>query len=169
METPIMNKIILMAITAFLLLAGCGGEKSNNKKTTAAENKKENTVGLTDFQLENGIGPVVETVNIGEINKEQSQKGKQIFENKCSACHKLSERYVGPALGDILEKRTPAYVMNMILNPDQMVKEHPEVKKLLAEYLTPMPNQNIAREEARAIVEYLASVSEEEKTDQAEN
>ena len=43
----------------------------------------------------------------------------------------------------------------MALNPEEMLKAHPEVKKLLAQYYTPMPNQNITREEARAIVEYL--------------
>ncbi|CAN5385388.1 hypothetical protein BH23BAC3_BH23BAC3_31390 [soil metagenome] len=58
--------------------------------------------------------------------------------------------------------------MNMKLNPDQMQKEHPEVKKLLAEYITPMPNQNITREEARAIVEYLASASQEADSGETE-
>jgi mono/diheme cytochrome c family protein len=155
-----MNKIITAAIAVFLLAAGCSGEKSNKKQTT--EQKSENPGGLTDFQMENGIGPVVEPVSIGEIDEELTEKGAQIFKTKCSACHKLTERYVGPELGDVLDKRTPAYVMNFILNPDQMLKEHPEAKKLLAEYMTPMPNQNITREEARAIVEYLASASSEE-------
>jgi cytochrome c1 len=155
-----MNKIMMAAIAVFLLAAGCSGEKSDKKQTT--EQKSENPGGLTDFQMENGIGPVVEPVSIGEIDEELAEKGAQIFKTKCSACHKLTERYVGPELGDVLDKRTPAYVMNMILNPDQMFKEHPEAKKLLAEYMTPMPNQNITREEARAIVEYLASASSEE-------
>lgn len=33
----------------------------------------------------------------------------------------MDERYVGPPLGDILERREPAYVMNMILSPEKML------------------------------------------------
>jgi|AntDeeMinimDraft_5_1070356.scaffolds.fasta_scaffold01898_1 mono/diheme cytochrome c family protein len=156
-----MNKIVIAAITAFFVATGCSGgeKKSENKQTT--EQKAEDSDGLTDFQMKNGIGPVIEPVSIGEIDEELAEQGEQIFQTKCSACHKLAERYVGPPLGDVLNKRTPAYVMNMTLNPDQMLKEHPEAKKLLAEYMTPMPNQNITREEARAIVEYLTSASQE--------
>ncbi len=36
-----------------------------------------------------------------------------------------------------------------------MVVENEEAKKLLAEYLSPMANQSLKEEEARAILEYL--------------
>jgi len=36
-----------------------------------------------------------------------------------------------------------------------MVDNHPETKKLLAEFYVPMPNQNISPEQARQVVEYL--------------
>jgi hypothetical protein len=49
--------------------------------------------------------------------------------------------------------------MNMILNPDQMVKEDPLAKKLLMEYNgSPMANQNLTEEEARAVVEYFRTI-----------
>ena len=85
---------------------------------------------------------------------------------KCAACLKLEERYVGPPLGTVLSNRTPAYVMNMILNPDEMVKNHPEAKAMLAQFLTPMPNQNLTEDEARAVLEYLRDHQEEEGEDE---
>jgi hypothetical protein len=67
----------------------------------------------------------------------------------------MGERYVGPALGEVFKRRTPTFVMNMALNPQGMVEKHPVTKKLLAEFFTPMPNQNISPEQARQVVEYL--------------
>ena len=62
---------------------------------------------------------------------------------------------MGPPLGDVLGHRTPTYVMNMILNPQEMYERHPAAKQMLAEYLSYMPNQGLTAEEARAVVEYL--------------
>jgi len=50
--------------------------------------------------------------------------------------------------------------MNMILNPDQMIKENPIAKKLFMEYLAPMANQNLTQDEARSILEYFRTQTE---------
>lgn len=151
--------ITLFSIASLLLFAGCGsnqnGKTENPEPKSAAE---QNESGLTDFQMEHGIGPVTEVITLGEADPEKIEKGKSLFKMKCSACHKVDQQYIGPNLGTVLKKRSPAYVMNMILNPDGMVKEHPEAKKMLQEFLSPMPNQNLTQDEARAILEYLASV-----------
>lgn len=151
-----------IAAMSLVLLAGCGGgggDQANASRAGAAGGPNAN--GLTEFEQEHGIGPVTEAVTIGEISPEMVKKGRELFKTKCSACHKVGERYIGPELGTVLDRRSPAYVMNMILNPDGMVKKHPEAKKLLQEYLSPMPNQNLSKEEARAIVEYLSSTQTE--------
>lgn len=145
-----------VAVLSVLLFTGCGGEQSDSK-IPAAEVKAENPGGLSDFEMEHGIGPIKEKVTLGAVNQPMAEKGAEIFELNCSSCHQKTERYIGPALGDVLDRRSPTYVMNMILNPDGMVKEHPVAKALLAEYLAPMPNQNLSEEEARAIVEYFNS------------
>lgn len=152
MKTNI-RKITGLLIVGLVLFVGCGGgnQNSNGNDSGTADNQS----GLTKFEQVNGIGPIDEKIELGSLNEAMAEKGEKIFQTKCSACHKMTDRYVGPALGDILDKRTPAYVMNMILNSDQMVKEHPEAKKMLAEFMTPMPNQNLSKEEARAVVEYL--------------
>lgn len=114
--------------------------------------------GLTSFQEEHGIGPMTKPVDVSaSVDKTLAASGAKLFEQKCSACHKMDERYVGPPLGDVTKRRTPTFVMNMILNPQEMVLKHPASKKLLAEFLVPMPNLNLSTGEAREVVEYLRS------------
>lgn len=153
------KQIITSLVFALLFLFSCGESEPGNSTSKSTAQKESS--GLTEFEQNHGIGPVTEVITIGEIEKEKAEKGETLFKTKCSACHKVGERYIGPDLKNVLSKRSPSYVMNMILNPDEMVKKHPEAKKLLAEFLSPMPNQNLEMEEARAIVEYLASVQNE--------
>jgi mono/diheme cytochrome c family protein len=154
-----MNKIFIgLSLCLLVAFAACSGEQTEKPSTQKQATPQSQTTGnneLTAWQLEHGIGPITESVKLGPIDEKLVQMGEAVFNSKCAACHKLEERYVGPPLGDVLARRTPEYVMNMALNPEEMLKAHPEVKKLLAQYYTPMPNQNITREEARAIVEYL--------------
>lgn len=143
----VMFKSFFVCLFAVLIIAGCGQEK---------------TAGLSEFELKHGIGPIKEPLQLGPIDPDLVARGKEIFDVKCSACHKLFSRWVGPPLGDVLEKRTPEFVMNMILNPDEMIKKHPEVKDLLREYLTVMTFQNVTVDDARAILEYLRSVHQQQ-------
>ena len=49
----------------------------------------------------------------------------------------------------------------MILNPDEMVQKNEIAKKLLMEFNgSPMANQNLTEEEARAVVEYFRTLEE---------
>lgn len=147
------NRLLLFLIIPAFLVTGCGGNgDSESETTTQTVAQKE---GLSEFELEHGIGPVTERVEIGDLNKELADKGGDIFAMKCEACHSLEERVVGPELGEVLDRRSPEFVMNMILNPGGMTKEHPVAKELLQEYMSIMPYQNIDEDEARAIVEYL--------------
>ena len=149
------------AVGALLAMAvvACGGKsESAGDGSSAGEGSGTATAGeLTAFEVENGIGPVTEVVELGELDPALASAGEEVFVVKCSACHKISERYVGPALGGVTERRSPTYIMNMILNPKEMYERHPEAKALLAEYLTFMPNQDVSVDDARAIVEYLRS------------
>ncbi|HTL04702.1 MAG TPA: cytochrome c [Gemmatimonadales bacterium] len=147
-------RLPVRAVLALALLLGACGEKekeADEHKGGGEEAKSE----LTAFELENGIGPVKEKVELGPLDQALAAKGKALFETKCSMCHKMDTTYVGPGLGEVTARRTPAYIMNMILNPQEMVERHPIAKQLLAERMTFMANQNLSVEEARAVVEYL--------------
>ena len=43
----------------------------------------------------------------------------------------------------------------MITKPDSMIKADSTARQLFAEYMTPMLNLGVTREEARAVYEYL--------------
>jgi cytochrome c2 len=146
----------VFAVAGTLLLLACGGDKPAQAPAASATPAGGE---LTAFQLEHGIGPITEPISLKPVDdddsEEMAEEGKKLFEAKCAACHKMEERYVGPALGGITERRSPAYLMNMMLNPDVMYTKHPEARKLLAEYMTQMPNLGVTQEDARKLVEYL--------------
>lgn len=153
-----------LLLAGLMLIQGCGG---GNTETPAAETTSADPSGLGQDELTNGIGPVKTEVVLGELDPALAEKGRGIWEMKCLSCHKLGERFIGPDLTGVLDRRTPRYVLNMILNPEEMVQKHPEAKKLLAEYLAPMAQQNLTQDEARAVLEYIRTAKPAAATAQA--
>lgn len=141
---------VFSPLVIFLLLAFTACNNSEGAGSTSETASSE----LTQEQIEKGIGPV-QNVKLDAIDPSLVASGEEIFNMKCTACHKLDTRYVGPPLGDVTERRAPEYVMNMMLNPAEMVQKHPVAKDLLAQYMTPMPDQNLTEDEARAVLEFL--------------
>lgn len=142
----------LLAASSLGSCSGGEGDQSKNDNQSAA--KTEEVVAAVDPMENKGVGPV-KHVELGELDEDLAKKGAEIFESKCAACHKFDKRYVGPALQGITEKRTPEWIMNMILNPAEMTQKDPLAKDLLAEYLTQMTFQNLTEEEARAVLEHF--------------
>lgn len=154
MRVPLTTLTLGLMLTA----SACGRKDAEPPAQAGSEPAAEPAAAgaeLTPFQLKNGIGPVTTEITLGAPDHAMAERGEKTFETKCSACHKFDEKYVGPALGGVLERRTPTYVMNMILNPEGMYTKHPVAKQLLAEHLTQMPNLGLSQEEAREIVEYF--------------
>lgn len=141
-----------------LILAGCGGKKDPAAQTDVAE-ANASYGGLTKFEFENGIGPVKEKMTLSAVSAENALKGEKIFEQKCFSCHRLDTKLVGPALGEVTKRRSPEFIVNMIMNPDEMTKKHPVTKQLLAEYLVAMPFQDITLDDAKLLLEYLRSAA----------
>lgn len=150
---------LTLALVQAFALPGCGGE---DRPAGEARSGAPSGPTFTAFELEHGVGPITAPVELGAIDPAKAAQGETLFQYNCEACHMLEDRFVGPPLGRVLEHRSAAFVMNFILNPEQMVREHPEGQKLLAEYPLVMPYQNISEDEARAIVEYLRTVMERE-------
>ena len=117
----------------FLFLSGCGKDR--------------------------GIGPVKEVQLSSEIDQNLVKIGESAYERKCKTCHRLDSKLIGSPLKGVTKNRTPEWIMNMILNPEGMVKEDPIAKQLLIEYNgSPMANQNLTEEEARAVLEYFRTL-----------
>jgi mono/diheme cytochrome c family protein len=146
----------LLALTLASGLGGCSkSEKAEGEHAEEHTESGEHEGGLSEFQLKNGIGPLTEEVKVGPVDHALAAEGEKLFAAKCTACHKLQERYVGPSLGGVATRRTPTYIMNMILNPQEMYEKHPAAKELLGQYMTQMPNLSLTQDQARAVMEYL--------------
>lgn len=155
-------RFTIFALLAALAGACSGDENRADGSDTDDPGTPTATVdGLSAEELELGIGPIRD-LDLAAVDPAMAEQGAEVFSVKCSACHKLEERYVGPALGDVTERRTPEFIMNMILNPEEMVARHPEVKAMLAQYYTPMPDQQLSERDARAVLEYLRAPSDVE-------
>ncbi len=120
----------VLLILIFVILSGCSKKNDTDK------------------------GPV-KSLKLGGIDKNLSEKGKNIFDQKCILCHRLDEKLVGPPLNRITKNRKPEWIMNMILKPDKMIIEDDIARKLFEEYKAPMTNQFLSEDEARALLEYF--------------
>jgi mono/diheme cytochrome c family protein len=145
------------ALLTLIALFGCGGTKAPAPPAGGASPGAAAPAAgdLSAFEVENGIGPMTAAVTVGSIDAAMAAAGKKTFDTKCAACHKLDQRYVGPSLGGVTVRRTPTYVMNMVLNPQGMTDRHPVAKGLLGEFMTQMPNLALTQDEARQVMEYL--------------
>ena len=148
-------KFIIVMAVAFSL-ASCGGDKPKNEAPEAKPEKEVETTNVSSDPMSNkGIGPI-SSVTLGEIDQTMVAEGEAIFKAKCTACHKISKKFIGPALKGITERRSPEWIMNMTMNPEEMIQKDPIAKVLLAEANgAPMANQNLTEEEARALLEYF--------------
>jgi mono/diheme cytochrome c family protein len=162
-------KLITLVLMLAIFLTSCGdSKKKDTPKTpvTKTEVKKEpvkkmeTTIAAVVDELmkptldNKGIGPI-KNVKLGAIDDAMVEKGKALFKINCTACHKIKKKYIGPPLKDITKRRSPEWIMNMILNSDEMLKKDPVAKALIAKYTAPMAQQQISKEDVRAILEYL--------------
>ena len=166
-------KLTFKILAAFLILltVGCG-EKEEKEKIKLTDTEKPvqketveeavETTAEADDMSNKGIGPIT-SVQVGDnIDAAMATKGADLFKNMCSACHKMDKKFIGPALTGVTERRAPEWIMNMILNPEEMIKKDPIAKKLLVESnMAMMANQGLTEEEARAILEYFRQYDSE--------
>ena len=154
-----MKKIYLLSALAVFLLAGCGGASEESDEANEAPQSMLADETPADPMENKGIGPI-SSVTIGaEIDAEMAEAGKVVYEQMCTACHKPDKNFIGPAPKGIMERRSPEWIMNMILNPEEMIKDDPIAKALLIEFNgAPMANQNLTEEQARQVLEYFRTL-----------
>ena len=146
-------KNLSMLFSVLLLLISCGGNSANNGESESIPGQVQN-----DPKKNKGIGPVKEVV-LGDIDQAKVALGKKDFNVYCTACHKIDEDYIGPTPKGILDRRSPEWVMNMILNPEEMVQKDVDAKKLYEQFnMAPMANMGLSQEQARNVLEYFRTL-----------
>ena len=165
-------KFAISTLLVALLLIGCGGktEKKDEgfsvertKSSEKVEQKAPETSEVPASQritLDNkGVGQIKDITLDPEINQEMATAGGELFKTNCTACHKTDRRFIGPKMQGILERRSPEWVMNMILDPKLMTEEDQCAKDLLVEFNgAAMANQNLTVEQTRALLEYFRTL-----------
>jgi mono/diheme cytochrome c family protein len=129
-----------------VLWVGCGGdgeEEPADSQPAAAESQP----AATETPATSG----------GPVDAAMAATGEGLFTSKgCTACHTIgSGRLVGPDLAGVTQRRTDAFIMGIIMNPDSMLANDADAKQLLAEYYTPMTNQGISAEDSEALLAFL--------------
>ncbi|MGB5667310.1 MAG: cytochrome c [Maribacter sp.] len=160
-----------LSLLIVLLMISCGGEDQKKKESSQIKiksQKKEvktadkSTAVLASKKIDltsKGFGPIKSLTLDPEINQTMVTHGADVYKKMCTACHRADKKFIGPAPNGILLRRTPEWIMNMILDPEGMVKNDPLAKELLIEFNgSPMANQNLTEEEARAVLEYFRTL-----------
>jgi len=166
-KTPSMrnSSIFLATISGFLLLS-CGQEPKKEKGgpeikvNTTTEQPVTTEVKVPVDMNNKGIGPISSYEFSEEINQEMAAAGELLFTEKlCSSCHAANQRGIGPALAGVYDKRSPEWVLNMILNPMEMIEKDPIAVALREEYGGAiMAPAALTDQEAKELAEYLRTL-----------
>jgi len=175
----IMRKILLLILCGgCMAIYSCTGQSADEAavavlepENTTVASAQDTSANLTEKNLPESL-PVINTdepsdskgtgkykeVQIGKtIDNALARKGEQVFKLSCAACHtSTSTTLVGPGLKGITKKRTPAWIMNMINDPERMTKEDPVAAALLKKHnQVQMTNQHVTDKDTRALLEFL--------------
>ncbi|HSY76804.1 MAG TPA: cytochrome c [Bacteroidia bacterium] len=150
------SKIIYgSAILTALLISGCNNNQQQGKETTPSVVTKTDTVVVSPGINSKGIGrfkdvPLTHPLDMGMV-----EKGKTLYDAKCSACHKLTaEKLVGPGWKGVNDRHTPEWIMNFITNTEVMLDKDLAAQAEVVTCLVRMPNQDLTDEQARQILEF---------------
>lgn len=151
---PLRLLAFLFLYGSLTILSSCGNE--GVKKDEAPVDVQEIAKKLPE---EHGTELKESDITISaSLDQNMAGTGKKIYELKCQSCHRLTaEKLVGPGWKDITKRRQPLWIMNMITNVDMMLESDAEAQKLLEQCMVRMPNQNISKDEARNVLEFMRS------------
>lgn len=154
-----MNRKKMLAtafISCFIIAAACNSnDSSTNSGGTAATT--DNSAGAgTEGANPKGVGPITNVQLTHPLDEKMVAAGKNEYDVKCASCHKLTdERLVGPGWKGVTDRRTPEWIMNFIVNTEEMIEKDTAAQKMLEVCLVKMPNQGLSQDNARSVLEYM--------------
>lgn len=157
-----MRKLLVLS-TVFLFIAAitsCGGNNSPKKtteETTITDDATAQTGnGNPSYDPNRGEGKFTNVELGSSLDAAKAELGNQVFQVKCSSCHKLTgEKLVGPGWAGVTKRHRPEWIMNFITNTDAMIDKDPKVQAQLELCLVRMPNQNLSDDDARNLLEFM--------------
>ncbi|PJJ76622.1 cytochrome c [Thermoflavifilum aggregans] len=149
-----MKKILWTGTTAVLLglLAACGSNSSNQSAGTSSpvSNASSATTATSpSASTASSAGSAVE-------------KGQELFQANCSACHRIHEKLIGPPLAGVTKIRSKQWLYNWIRNSQAVINSGDTAAiNLYKEYnqvqMTPFPQ--LSNEDIDNILAYIDAQS----------
>jgi mono/diheme cytochrome c family protein len=124
--------------------------------TACSESSKHDDLKSVVYHSEKGIGRFQEFVVPTAIDQNLAAKGREIYLQKCNACHQLDNtQSIGPGWKGVTGKHSPAWIMNYLTNTDEMLDTDPELRAMIAGGALRMPDQSLSDDDARALLEWM--------------
>ena len=101
-----------------------------------------------------GIGPI-DSLELKQISDSLVKRGQLVFRERCSDCHTMELKNRGPDISDILAIRKPEWVINFLLNKEEMLQRDSLALITRAKYDQPCGSDIQSMNEALDILEYL--------------
>ena len=149
---------ILLAVGLLSAAIAC----NNNPKTGESEKSEEakidrpEEVVVHDYLKEGnkGIGPITSFTQ-PTFDQAVADEGNKLFIVRCTMCHEYGEDKLGPALKGVTKKRTPEWILNLMLNTEEMFEKDQDALALKDKYESMMVSVGLNEQEAKSILEYL--------------
>jgi len=114
-------------------------------------------IGCSDTPISNnpkGVGPIT-NLELNTIEDSLMQVGQQLFKDKCTQCHTMEYKNTGPDISDILAHKKPEWVMNFLLNKEEMIQRDSLAIITRLKYESDCGSPLTKEHEAIEILEYL--------------
>jgi len=150
--------ILSVGLFAFCRSREGGASSASGTEQAAAAVLPAGSGPVDAPQADKGIGPVKD-LKLGPVDAKLAAQGHDLFVPNCGGCHGFDRDMTGPSLRGVLVRRTPEFVMNMLLNTAEMEQKNETVRALVKKFSVPMPHPFITDDQARAILEYLRTAA----------
>ena len=150
------RKNILLAILSGIIVSTVACNSNDKSKENTASDTSASTTGAADANNPKGVGPHQNVQLTHPLDEKMVTEGQNIYNVKCGACHKLTnEKLVGPGWKGVTDRRKPEWIMNFVTNTEEMLEKDTAAQNMLEVCLVKMPDQNLAENDARAILEFM--------------
>ncbi|MCL6525057.1 MAG: cytochrome c [Thermoflavifilum sp.] len=136
------------------LLAACGGG-GNNQSSSSGPVSNAPSEAAAPSASSSSSSATASTGNLVE-------KGQELFQANCSACHRIHEKLIGPPLAGVTKMRSKEWLYNWIRNSQAVINSGDTAAiNLYKEYnqvqMTPFPQ--LSNQDIDAILAYIDAQS----------
>jgi|SRR6185437_561820 len=152
-----MRKVLLAAaLLGFSWACTNNGGSSASAATSPGATTPASNASSANYDSLKGAGKFTHVELNPTLDPKMVAGGKNVYDLKCSACHKLtSEKLVGPGWLGVTTRRKPEWIMNFVTNTDEMIDKDPHAQAMLEICMVRMPNQHLTDDDARNILEFM--------------